>query len=153
MGSIVERALLPWAQRVKMRMNLPVRLRWGEQGDSSLALGDFDEPRVEIHVRDAAALPMLIDPGLDTLGQAYVEGLIDVEGSVRDVLAVAHGMAASFDGSRDVATTWWPSSRRRVTNRPPTYPLAPSTTTRRCDGASCCVPLFSGSLTPVPPVL
>jgi cyclopropane-fatty-acyl-phospholipid synthase len=97
MGSMVERALLPWAQRVKQRMNLPVRLRWGEQGDSSLALGEFDEPRVEIRVRDAAALPMLIDPGLDTLGQAYVEGLIDVEGSVRDVLAVAHGMAASAE--------------------------------------------------------
>jgi cyclopropane-fatty-acyl-phospholipid synthase len=97
MGSIVERALLPWAQRVKQRMNLPVRLRWGEQGDSSLALGEFEEPRVEIRVRDPAALSLLIDPGLDTLGQAYVEGQIDVQGSVRDVLAVAHGMAASAE--------------------------------------------------------
>ncbi|MDM7944071.1 MAG: cyclopropane-fatty-acyl-phospholipid synthase family protein [Hydrogenophaga sp.] len=93
MGSIVERALLPWAQRMKTRVNLPVRLSWGERGASSLALGDFEQPQVEIRVRDASALPLLIDPGLDTLGQAYVEGLIDVEGSVPDILAVAHGLA------------------------------------------------------------
>lgn len=62
MGSIVERALLPWAQRVKSRVNLPVRLSWGERGSSSLSLGEFDAPQVEIRVRDASALPLLIDP-------------------------------------------------------------------------------------------
>ena len=93
MGSIVERALLPWAQRMKTRVNLPVRLSWGERGSSSLALGDFDEPQVDIRVRDPSALPLLIDPGLDTLGEAYVEGLIDVDGSMADILAVAHRLA------------------------------------------------------------
>mgnify|MGYP006170679041 CR=1 FL=1 len=52
MGSIVERALLPWAQRMKTRVNLPVRLSWGERGASSLALGDFDQPQVEIRERE-----------------------------------------------------------------------------------------------------
>ncbi|MDO9437895.1 cyclopropane-fatty-acyl-phospholipid synthase family protein [Hydrogenophaga sp.] len=93
MGSIVEKALLPWAQRVKTRVNLPVRLSWGERGSSSLSLGEFEEPQVEIRVRDTSALPLLIDPGLDTLGQAYVEGLIDVDGSMKDILAVAHRLA------------------------------------------------------------
>jgi cyclopropane-fatty-acyl-phospholipid synthase len=93
MGFIVERALLPWAQRVKQRANLPVRLSWGVDGGASLALGDFEQPSVEIRVRDVAAWPLLIDPGLDTLGQAYVEGLVDVEGSVADILAVAHSLA------------------------------------------------------------
>lgn len=97
MGSIMERALMPWAQRVRQRMNLPVRLRWGEQGSASLALGEFEQPRVEIRVRDVAALPLLMSPGLDSLGQAYVEGLIDVDGSVRDLLSVAHGLVASAD--------------------------------------------------------
>ena len=97
MGSIMERALLPWAQRVKARANLPVRLSWGAGSGSSLALGDFDRPSVEIRVRDAAAWPLLIDPGLDTLGQAYVEGLVDVDGSVPDILAVAHGLAQSAE--------------------------------------------------------
>jgi cyclopropane-fatty-acyl-phospholipid synthase len=97
MGSIVERALLPWAQRMKSRVNLPVRLSWGEQGASSLTLGDFDEPQVDIRVRDPAALPLLIDPGLDTLGQAYVEGLVDVDGSLADILAVAHRLAETAE--------------------------------------------------------
>ncbi len=93
MGSIVERALLPWAQRMKTRVNLPVRLSWGERGTSSIELGEFEQPRVEIRVRDASALPLLIDPGLDTLGQAYVEGLVDVDGALPDILAVAHRLA------------------------------------------------------------
>lgn len=93
MGSIVERALLPWAQRMKSRVNLPVRLSWGERGTSSIELGEFQQPSVEIHVRDASALPLLIDPGLDTLGQAYVEGLIDVHGSLPDIVAMAHRLA------------------------------------------------------------
>lgn len=97
MGSIVERALLPWAQRVKTRVNLPVRLSWGERGSSSLSLGEFEAPQVEIRVRDASALPLLIDPGLDTLGQAYVEGLIDVDGSMADILAVAHRLAETAE--------------------------------------------------------
>ena len=97
MGSIVERALLPWAQRVRQRANLPVRLSWGAGGGSSLALGDFERPRVEIRVRDPAAWPLLIDPGLHTLGQAYVEGLVDVDGSMPDMLAVAHGLAQSAE--------------------------------------------------------
>ncbi len=97
MGSIVERALMPWAQRMKTRVNLPVRLSWGDQGSSSLSLGDFHQPQVEIRVRDASALPLLIDPGLDTLGQAYVEGLIDVDGSMEDILAVAHRLAETAE--------------------------------------------------------
>jgi cyclopropane-fatty-acyl-phospholipid synthase len=93
MVSIVERALAPWAERMRTQVNLPVRLRWGPGGASTLALGDFETPRVEIRVRDAQALPLLIEPGLDTLGQAYVEGLVDVDGTMADILAVAHRLA------------------------------------------------------------
>ncbi|HAJ12538.1 MAG TPA: SAM-dependent methyltransferase, partial [Comamonadaceae bacterium] len=38
------------------------------------------------------ALRLLLDPTLETLGQAYVEGLIDVEGQLEDILAMAHGL-------------------------------------------------------------
>ena len=93
MGSIVERALAPWAERMRAQVNLPVRLRWGPGGASSMTLGDFEPPRVEIRVRDARALPLLVEPSLDTLGQAYVEGLVDVDGPMADILAVAHRLA------------------------------------------------------------
>jgi cyclopropane-fatty-acyl-phospholipid synthase len=90
---MVEIALAPWAERMRSQVNLPVRLSWGPGGASSLALGDFDRPAVEIRVRDAQALPLLIEPGLDTLGQAYVEGLVDVDGSMTSILTVAHRLA------------------------------------------------------------
>lgn len=93
MGSIVERVLAPWAERMRTQVNLPVRLSWGPGGASAPALGDFETPRVQIRVRDAQALPLLIEPGLDTLGQAYVEGLVDVDGHMADILAVAHRLA------------------------------------------------------------
>lgn len=97
MGSMMELALQPWARRVRHRANLPVRLRWGERGDSSLSLGDFDAPRVEIRVRDPQALKLLIQPSLESLGQAYVEGLIDVEGSLVDILRVARSLAETAE--------------------------------------------------------
>lgn len=93
MGSMLERALLPWAERMQREVDVPVRLRWGQDGASALALGAA--PTVEIRVRDAAAWLLLIEPGLDTLGQAYVEGLVDVDGPLTDIIGVAHRLAAS----------------------------------------------------------
>ena len=89
---MLEMALQPWAQRVRRKANLPVRLSWGDLGAHSISLGDFDEPRVQIHVRDNEALRLLLNPTLETLGQAYVEGLIDVDGRLEDILAMAHGL-------------------------------------------------------------
>lgn len=104
MGSMMEVALQPWAQRMRRRANLPVRLSWGEAAGSSLSLGDFEEPRVQIHVRDRGALRLLLNPTLETLGQAYVEGLIDVDGQLEDILAMAHGLtdAATDDTAGSV---------------------------------------------------
>ncbi|MCX7894262.1 MAG: SAM-dependent methyltransferase, partial [Burkholderiales bacterium] len=50
-----------------------------------------------ITVRDAAALPALLSPSLDSLGEAYVEGRIDVDGAIDDVLAMAHTLVARAD--------------------------------------------------------
>ena len=100
MGSIVEHALLPWAQRVRSQANLPVRLSWGDSATHSLALGDFSAPQVDVRVRDPAAFPLLINPGLDTLGEAYVEGLVDVEGPLTEVLSAAHQLAACAEPAK-----------------------------------------------------
>ena len=93
MDSMLERALRPWAKRVRERANLPLRVSWGEGDVHSLQLGDAGPPRVHIRVRDPRALRLLVDPSLETLGQAYVEGLIDVDGDVHEVLQVARSLA------------------------------------------------------------
>lgn len=91
----MEAVLSPWAAHLKSKTNLPILVQWGENPapDSGLRLGDFHTPKVVIRVRKPGALPKLLSPTLDSLGEAYVEGLIDVEGSVDDILAMAHSLA------------------------------------------------------------
>lgn len=93
MRSMWERALQAWAARVREQANLPVCLCWGADGANRLALGDGVQPAVLIRVRDPQALRLLVDPSLQTLGQAYVEGLIDVEGPLEAVLQAARRLA------------------------------------------------------------
>lgn len=91
----MEAVLSPWVAQLKSRTQLPILVQWGENPapGSGLRLGDFSHPRVVIKVRKASALPLLLSPTLDSLGEAYVEGWIDVDGSVDDILDMAHGLA------------------------------------------------------------
>lgn len=91
----MEAVLTPWVAQLKTRANLPVMLRWGDGPSSGggLRLGEFSHPKVEIHVRKAAAIPLLLSPSLESLGTAYVEGQIDVTGRVEDILDMAHRLA------------------------------------------------------------
>jgi cyclopropane-fatty-acyl-phospholipid synthase len=91
----LEAVLSPWVAQLKSKTNLPILVQWGENPapGSGLRLGDFNTPKVVIRVRKPGAVPLLLSPSLDSLGEAYVEGLIDVEGSVDDILAMAHGLA------------------------------------------------------------
>jgi cyclopropane-fatty-acyl-phospholipid synthase len=95
MVSSVEAVLTLWVTQLKSRANLPVLLRWGDGSNLSgtLRLGDFSQPKVEIYLRKAGAIPLLLSPTLDSLGQAYVEGQIDVTGRVEDILEMAHRLA------------------------------------------------------------
>ena len=67
--------LTPWAGRMRQRANLPLLLRWGPEPGAALPLGDARPPRVTLHLRHPAAVPALLSPSLDRLGEAYVEGL------------------------------------------------------------------------------
>ena len=103
MVSSMQAVLSPWVAQLKSKANLPVLLRWGD--GPGLQLGDFSQPKVEILVRKAAAIPLLLSPSLETLGQAYVEGLLDVKGRVEDLVDVAYRLAqAGVDsGGRGLA--------------------------------------------------
>jgi cyclopropane-fatty-acyl-phospholipid synthase len=92
--SKMEVALAPWAAKLRKKSNLPVLVQFGESSEGGgLKLGDFDTPKVTIHLRKPSAVARLLTTSLDSLGEAYVEGLLDVEGSVADILALGHQMA------------------------------------------------------------
>jgi cyclopropane-fatty-acyl-phospholipid synthase len=97
MAPNMQAVLTPWVAQLKSKANLPVLLHWGE--GPGLHLGDFSQPKVEIHVRKAGAIPLLLSPSLESLGQAYVEGLLDVKGRVEDLIDIAYRLAQAGVGS------------------------------------------------------
>ena len=83
------------AERLRSHIDLPVLVRW--KGSDGIKLGAFDSPRVTIDVQDAKGAAALAAPSLDSLGTAYVEGHLDVQGSVQDILATAYQLSQVDD--------------------------------------------------------
>jgi cyclopropane-fatty-acyl-phospholipid synthase len=86
-----EKKLAQWVDEVRNKANLPARLvLWsGQQYD----FGHFAAPQVTLKVNSAAALPLLLEPSLDNLGEAYVKGKIDIEGKLADIIDISYSLA------------------------------------------------------------
>jgi cyclopropane-fatty-acyl-phospholipid synthase len=86
-----EKKLTQWVEEVRDRADIPARLvLWdGQQHD----FGQFAAPRVTLHVKSANALPYLLEPSLDNLGEAYVKGKIDIEGKLSDIINIGYSLA------------------------------------------------------------
>lgn len=80
-------------------LQLPLRVRlWdGHQLD----LGP--EPQVTLEVRDPQLLTRLAHPSLDLLGSAYVEGAMDIQGSLEQAIQLADALTAALLGDREAA--------------------------------------------------
>lgn len=92
-----EKKLSQWVGRLRTQANLPARLvLWnGEQLD----FGNFAQPEVTLKVNHASALPLLLDPSLDNLGEAYIKGQIDFEGQLPDIISLGYALARSTTGN------------------------------------------------------
>lgn len=73
------------------RHDVPVRLRLWNGREAALG----PSPRVTFEIKSISALRRLLRPSLDSLGQAYVDGKIDIEGTIEDVIAVAAKLSAN----------------------------------------------------------
>lgn len=88
-----EKKLATWVQEVRNKADLPVRLvLWNGQ---QFNFGSFAAPMVTLRVRSSSALPLLLDPSLDNLGEAYVKGRFDVEGKLSDIINIGYALANS----------------------------------------------------------
>ena len=96
--------LSPWAERLRQRVNVPLLVRW--QGGRALPLGQFDQPRVTMDVRDASGIAALLSPSLDHLGRAYVEGHVDIDGKAQDIIDVAWRLAEA-DAHQQAGGSGW----------------------------------------------
>ncbi|CAB3719763.1 SAM-dependent methyltransferase [Trinickia soli] len=88
-----EKKLAQWVDEVRNTTNIPARLvLWNGQ---QLDFGSFSAPQVTLKVNSASALPLLLEPSLDNLGEAYVKGKIDIEGKLSDIISVGYSLARS----------------------------------------------------------
>jgi cyclopropane-fatty-acyl-phospholipid synthase len=82
--------LSAWTAGIRNRVNLPLRVElWnGEQVDLS-----SEQPRVKIRVPSPGALRYLLSPSLGSLGEAYVEGELEIEGRSADMIQMGNALA------------------------------------------------------------
>ncbi len=81
---------------LKRRADLPLAIELWNGKRYALAA----QTSVTIRVASASALKYFIDPDLAKLGEAYVEGHVDVEGPIQDVLRAAEGLSRHLGGEK-----------------------------------------------------
>jgi cyclopropane-fatty-acyl-phospholipid synthase len=88
---LFEQQITEWVGRVRACAELSLRVvLWnGRHYD----FGDFAAPAVALHVKSLDALPYLLEPSLDNLGEAYVKGMIDLDGTPADIIATGFALA------------------------------------------------------------
>jgi cyclopropane-fatty-acyl-phospholipid synthase len=94
--------------RVRARVEIPARIElWnGRQFDLSVA------PTVTIGIPTPSALRYFISPDLNKLGEAFVEGYINVKGPLRDIFNVAERLARATTDTTRVSLQRWVSHTR-----------------------------------------
>lgn len=90
---MIEKQVVKYLEGLRRRQPLPLRVKlWN---GSTVALDD--EPRVELRLNDAASARYFLKPSMSSLGEAFVEGHIDVDGDVREVVAIAEHLSRVVD--------------------------------------------------------
>ena len=97
-----ENRVLKTLEQIRSRVAVPLRIQlWNGQ------TFDFcSDPNVVVTILDLAALRYFVSPSLDSLGRAFVEGHIRVEGSARNVFDVAQALARDVAARLPSALHW-----------------------------------------------
>ena len=75
----------------RLHKQLPLRIRLWNNNDINLG----PEPTVCVTIKKPRAALCFLNPNLDRLGKAYVEGEIDIDGPLPDVMAIATELSGS----------------------------------------------------------
>ncbi len=111
---MLEKQLSKYLAQVREKRSIPLRIRLWD--GTTIDLGD--DPVVTVTLREMAAARRLINPTLDSLGTAFVEGELDVEGNVRDIIEVAAALADEADESKGLGKLpEWLAKHTRSTDK------------------------------------
>ena len=90
---MLEKQLSKYLAQLREKRSVPLRIRLWDGTTADLG----DNPVVTVSLRDMAAARRLMNPTLDSLGTAFVEGEIDVDGHARDIIEVAAALVDDDD--------------------------------------------------------
>lgn len=94
----------------------PLPLEVALWNGTRVALGD--QPVVSIALREPAAARDLLRPSIATLGEAYVEGRLDVRGPIKEVIRIAQALAGEqIVPGRSARLGSWLARHTRSTDR------------------------------------
>ena len=96
--------LSAWTSGIRSKFNLPLRVELWNGAHVDLS---SDQPRVKIRVPNPGGLRYLLAPSLGSLGEAYVEGALEIEGRAADMIQVGSALAE---------TTGKPARTSRIAN-------------------------------------
>ncbi len=91
--AMIEKQVLKYLEALRRRQPLPLRVTLWD--GSTVALGD--EPRVDLRLKDTSSARYFLKPSMSALGEAFVEGHIDVDGDIREIVAVAEHLSRTGD--------------------------------------------------------
>lgn len=94
-----------WMRQVRQRLQssgLPVAIElWTGERVSSAGT-----PRVRVHLHKPAGLKTLAHPSLGALARAYVEGELDLEGDIRDILSMGDSLCNGTEHHPGKRSRW-----------------------------------------------
>lgn len=106
----MDTSLHPLIRRVELRLaGLPVPVTLRLPGGRTVGSGISP---VTLAFHDWSCLAMLAAGQIGAIGEAYVEGRLEIEGRMRDVMAVAAGLLPGNPVRSD--TRWWSAVSRRA---------------------------------------
>ena len=85
-----EKKFHQWIAQVRGERPLPLRVSLWNGSNFDLSM---TAPEVTIRVPSPSSLAYLLNPSLENLGRAYVEGKLEVEGKLQAIIAVANALA------------------------------------------------------------
>ncbi|HZH05034.1 MAG TPA: cyclopropane-fatty-acyl-phospholipid synthase family protein [Lautropia sp.] len=111
---MLEQHFTRYLQGLKREHQIPVSLELWNGSTVDLT----ETPRVRLKIKSAAAARLLMKPNLGNLAEAYIEGAIDVDGPIAEVVGIADQLAdTGTEAERRHALPVWLSRHTRNSDR------------------------------------
>jgi cyclopropane-fatty-acyl-phospholipid synthase len=105
-ATLWERKIESWLVQKGRALNVPAGIRLWDGRE--FTLGATAQPKVFFSLQNRGAIAAILKPSIDALAESYVNGDIDIEGPLADVIDVAYSLSAKGHASHS-SFFWLPS--------------------------------------------